>query len=133
MAPGLGPRRRIPDDALVVSMFARIEPMKGQVDFVHCMGRLATRHPQLYGVMCGPADKSSTYWRTIERLVDEYGLEDGSSSPVTSGLRSRTTSWRRPAVVVHPSHAESFGLAVLEAMARGAGRASWPPPTAPAS
>jgi len=111
----------IPDDAVVVSMFARIEPMKGQVDFVHCLGRLAARYPRLHGVMCGPADKASAYWGTIERLVEQYGLGDRLIVPgdVRPPLKDDVVA--ASAVVVHPSHAESFGLAVLEAM--GAGRA----------
>ena len=111
----------IPDDAVVVSMFARIEPMKGQVDFVHCLGRLAARYPTLHGVMCGPADKSSPYWRTIERLVDEYRLGDRLIVPGDIRPPLKDDVVAASAVVVHPSHAESFGLAVLEAM--GAGRA----------
>ncbi len=109
----------IPDDALVLSMFARVGPMKGQADFVQCIGRLATRYPNLYGVMCGPADKGSAYWRKLEGLVSEYGLETRLIIPgdVRPPLKDDLVAGSD--VVVHPSHAESFGLAVLEAMAAG--------------
>ncbi len=78
----------IPGDALVLSMFARVGPMKGQADFVHAMGRLATHYPRLYGVMCGPADKRlertgtpcNSWWRNT-------ASGNGSSSPVTCDRR----------------------------------------------
>ncbi len=104
---------------MVLSMFARVGPMKGQVDFVHCVGRLAARHRSLYAVMCGPADKSSAYWRKLEGLVTHYGLEERLIIPgdVRPPLKDDLVAGSD--VVVHPSHAESFGLAVLEAMAAG--------------
>jgi glycosyltransferase involved in cell wall biosynthesis len=109
----------IPPDALVISMFARIEPMKGQADFVRCLGGLVPSHPNLYGVMCGPADKESRYWRTLERLVCEYGLGERLIIPGDVRPPRKDDVVAGSDVVVHPSHAESFGLAVLEAMAAG--------------
>jgi glycosyltransferase involved in cell wall biosynthesis len=109
----------IPADAQVVSMFARVGPMKGQADFVRCLGRLAHVHHNLYGVMCGPADRGSRYWRTLEGLVGDLGLGERLIIPgdVRSPLKEDIVAGSD--VVVHPSHAESFGLAVLEAMAAG--------------
>jgi glycosyltransferase involved in cell wall biosynthesis len=109
----------IPADALVVSMFARVGAMKGQADFVRCVGRLARTRKDLYGVMCGPADKASPYWRTLEGLVREFDLNGRLIIPgdVRPPLKDDVVAGSD--VVVHPSHAESFGLAVLEAMAAG--------------
>ncbi len=109
----------IPGDALVLSMFARVGVMKGQADFVTALGRLSTRFPNLYGVMCGPADKSSAYWGRLQRLVAEHGLEERLVIPgdVRPPLKDDVVAGSD--IVVHPSHAESFGLAVLEAMAAG--------------
>jgi glycosyltransferase involved in cell wall biosynthesis len=109
----------IPSDALVLSMFARVGAMKGQADFVNAMGRLTARYPNLYGVMCGPADKGSGYWRNLERLVEQYDLGQRLMIPgdVRPPLKHDLVAGSD--IVVHPSHAESFGLAVLEAMAAG--------------
>ncbi len=110
---------RIPGDALVLSMFARVGLMKGQADFVAALGRLSTRFPNLYGVMCGPADEGSAYWRRLQRLVVEHHLEERLLIPgdVRPPLKDDLVAGSD--IVVHPSHAESFGLAVLEAMAAG--------------
>jgi glycosyltransferase involved in cell wall biosynthesis len=109
----------IPADALVASMFARVGPMKGQADFVEAIGRLAGRYPNLYGVMCGPADKGSGYWHRLQALVAEHGLGERLMIPgdVRAPLKDDLVAGSD--VVVHPSYAESFGLAVLEAMAAG--------------
>ena len=109
----------IPQDAPMVSMFARIEPMKGQADFVRSFAGLSASHPRLYGVMCGPADKGSPYWRRLEGLVRDHGLGDRLIIPgdVRPPLKDDVVA--ASDIVVHPSHAESFGLAVLEAMAAG--------------
>jgi glycosyltransferase involved in cell wall biosynthesis len=109
----------IPEDALVASMFARVGPMKGQADFIAAIGALAGRYPDLYGVMCGPADKGSAYWRRLQALVAEHGLAERLIIPgdVRPPLKDDLVAGSD--VVVHPSHAESFGLAVLEAMAAG--------------
>jgi len=109
----------IPNDALVLSMFARVGRMKGQADFVGCMGHLVTRYPNLYGVMCGPADKASGYWRLLEGLVREHGLGERLIIPGDVRPPLKDDLVAASDVVVHPSHAESFGLAVLEAMAAG--------------
>jgi glycosyltransferase involved in cell wall biosynthesis len=120
---GDAPRARralgLPDDAEVISMFARIEPMKGQVDFVECLGRLARHRPRLYGVMCGPADQGAPYWHRIQTRAHDLDLGDRLLIPGDVRPPLRDDVMAASAVVVHPSHAESFGLAVLEAMAAG--------------
>jgi glycosyltransferase involved in cell wall biosynthesis len=109
----------LPQDALVLSMYARIEPMKGQVDFVQSLARLAPERPNLYAVMCGPADRSAAYWRRLIDLVERHDLAKRLVIPgdVRPPLKDDLVAGSD--VVVHPSHAESFGLAVLEAMAAG--------------
>ena len=109
----------IPADPRVLSMFARVGPMKGQVDFVSALGHLKTRYPNVYGVMCGPADKGSDYWRTLENLVRDNGLGERLVIPGDVRPPLKDDLVATSDVVVHPSHAESFGLAVLEAMAAG--------------
>lgn len=109
----------IPPDALVLSMFARVVPVKGQADFIECLGRLLSRHPDLYGVMCGPGDRGGAYWERLEELSRHYGLGERLLMPgdVRPPLKHDVVAGSD--VVLHPSRAEPFGLAVLEAMAAG--------------
>jgi len=109
----------IPAGSLVLSMFALVGPMKGQADFVECLGRLSARFPNVYGVMCGPADKGSAYWRKLEGLARDHGLGDRLIIPGDVRPPLKHDLVAASDVIVHPSHAESFGLAVLEAMAAG--------------
>ena len=91
----------IPDDALVLSMFARVGQMKGQADFVEAVGRLQGRYPRLYGVMCGPADKTSAYWHKLQDLVARYDLSErllipGDVRTPVEGRPRRGVRRRRP-------------------------------------
>lgn len=109
----------IPDDAPLISMFARVEPMKGESDFVTCMGLLSEKHEGLYGLMCGPGDRQGEYWGHLEDLIRKYNLGERLVMPgdIRPPLKDDLTA--ASDVAVHPSHAESFGLAILEAMAAG--------------
>jgi glycosyltransferase involved in cell wall biosynthesis len=107
----------IPSDVPVVSMFARVDPMKGQADFITCVAGLKPTHADLYAVMCGPGDRHGRYWQDLDELARRFELGDQLLMPgdVRSPLKEDIVAGSD--VVVHPSHAESFGLAVLEAMA----------------
>jgi glycosyltransferase involved in cell wall biosynthesis len=109
----------IPDDAQVISMFARVVSQKGQADFVECLGRLSTSHPDLYGVMCGPGDRTGAYWRQLEALKDRHGLAHRLFMPGDIRPPLKDDIVAGSDVVVHPARSEPFGLAVLEAMAAG--------------
>ncbi|HLI72805.1 MAG TPA: glycosyltransferase family 4 protein [Acidimicrobiales bacterium] len=109
----------LPPDVPIVSTFARVEPMKGQADLVRAVGLLGNDHADLHVVMCGPGDRNSPYRRHVDELSVAFHLEDRVVMPgdVRSPLKEDIVA--ASDVVAHPSHAEAFGLAVLEAMAAG--------------
>ena len=109
----------IPEDATVVSMFARFGAMKGQMEFVRCFASLAGDHPELYGVMCGIRRPHSAYGRRVQSALDALGLGDRLLTPGYVASPEKDDVVAASDLVVHPSRAESFGLAVLEAMAAG--------------
>jgi glycosyltransferase involved in cell wall biosynthesis/GT2 family glycosyltransferase len=109
----------IPDDAVLLSMFARVDRAKGGADFVECLGKLAPGHPKLVGIMCGPGDPTSEYWKELEAMAEERGLGARFLMPGDVRPPVKDDVVAASAVVVHPSRAEAFGLAVLEAMAAG--------------
>jgi glycosyltransferase involved in cell wall biosynthesis/GT2 family glycosyltransferase len=107
----------IPDDVQVVSMFGRVFPMKGQKDFVECVARLNAQGRKLFAVMCGGGDREDPYWRHLDELKERHGLSERLLMPgyVSPPLKDDIVA--ASDVVIHPSHAESFGLAIAEAMA----------------
>ena len=109
----------IPDDALVLSMFARVGPMKGQADFVHCRGPPGPALSQPLRRDVRARRQGLGLLAQAQGLVAEYGLGERLIIPgdVRPPLKDDLVAGSD--VVVHPSHAESFGLAVLEAMAAG--------------
>jgi glycosyltransferase involved in cell wall biosynthesis len=109
----------IPDRAQVISMFGRIVSQKGQADFLECLGRLHPRHRDLYGIVCGPGDRTSAYWHKLEAIRDRYGLRDRLFVPGDVRPPLKDDIVAASDVVVHPARSEPFGLAVLEAMAAG--------------
>jgi glycosyltransferase involved in cell wall biosynthesis len=109
----------IPDGAQVISMFARVVSQKGQADFVECLGRLSASHPDLYGIMCGPGDRTGSYWRKLETIKERYGLADRLFMPGDIRPPLKDDIVAGSDVVVHPARSEPFGLAVVEAMAAG--------------
>jgi glycosyltransferase involved in cell wall biosynthesis/GT2 family glycosyltransferase len=109
----------IPDDAELLSMFARVDRTKGGADFVECLGKLLPQRPHLYGIMCGPGDPASDYWRALEARAEELGLGAHFQMPGDVRPPMKDDVVAASTVVLHPSRAEAFGLAVLEAMAAG--------------
>ncbi len=110
--------RNISFDAPVVGTLGELKKLKGQEDFVIAAGEIVKTFPDTHFVVVG-VDNSidQNYRRKLKRLVKVFGLakqftfldwiED--TAPFLSALD----------VFVSPSHSESFGLAILEAMASG--------------
>lgn len=108
----------IPADALVVGTLGELKPLKGQRDFVLAANEVAKTNPNAYFVVVGidnTIDKK--FRRELRRLAKVFGLEQrflwldwlDDTPPFFSAID----------MFVSPSHSESFGLAILEAMAHG--------------
>lgn len=114
-------RRRlgVPDRARLVSMFARMDPAKGQRAFIETLAGLRRDRPDVYGAACGLGWPGGPYWTKLEGWRDEHGLDGFLVMPGHLTPAERDDVVAASDVVLHPSVAESFGLAVLEAMAAG--------------
>lgn len=108
----------IPGNAPLVVSVGELLPLKGQRDFVLAAGEIVKRIPDCRFVVAGrdhSIDKS--FRRELKRLVKVFGLDDrflwldwlDDLSPLLAAAD----------VFVSPSHSESFGLAILDAMAAG--------------
>jgi glycosyltransferase involved in cell wall biosynthesis len=109
---------QIPFDAPLVGTLGELKELKGQRDFVLAAHEILKEFPDCRFVVAGKdnsADKS--FRRELRRLAGVLGMTDrffwldwlDDTSPFFAAID----------VFVSPSHSESFGLAILEAMAYG--------------
>ncbi len=108
----------IPYDARLITTIGELKPLKGQEDFVLAAQIVAEKFPDTYFAMIGKDNSlDQSFRRKLKRLVKVFGLEDRflwlNWVIDTAGLLHASD------VYVSPSHSESFGLAILEAMAAG--------------
>ena len=105
-------------DAQLVGTIGELKILKGQRDFVLAANILAEKFPDIYFVSSGKDNSlKKEFRRELKRLVKVFDLEDRflfldwveNTAPLLAALD----------VFVSASHTESFGLAILEAMASG--------------
>ena len=108
----------IPADAPLVGTLGELKELKGQRDFVLAAHEVVKAVPDARFVVVGKdhtMDRS--FRRDLKRLVSVLGMEEKflwlDWLDDTSGFYSTVD------VFVSPSHSESFGLAMLEAMLHG--------------
>ncbi len=106
-------------DARLVGVVGELKPLKGQRDFVLAAYEIARQFPEAFFVVVGKEyQRNKSFRAELKRLVKVFSLTANflfldwveDSAPLLSALD----------VFVSPSHSESFGLAILEALANGA-------------
>ncbi|ATB34737.1 glycosyl transferase [Cystobacter fuscus] len=97
-----------------VGVVGRIRPPKGQGDFVEAVRPLLSEFPQWRAVLVGQArGRGDKAWAHQLRASTADGL-------VLAGEHADVVPWYQGMdIIVQPSHAESFGMVLLEAMASG--------------
>lgn len=108
----------IPFDAPLVSTLGELKLLKGQRDLVLAAAELHKREPNVRFVIAGKDNSMDQHFRReIKRLSRVLGL-DGSIVWL-DWLDDIRPLLAASDLFVSPSHSESFGLAILDAMAAG--------------
>lgn len=105
-------------DAPLVGTVGELKRLKGQQDFVLAANEIVKKFPDAHFTIVGTDNSfKKDFRRELKRLVKIFGLEDRflflDWVEDTAPLLAATD------VFVSASHSESFGLAILEAMASG--------------
>ncbi|MBX7054568.1 MAG: glycosyltransferase family 4 protein [Pyrinomonadaceae bacterium] len=108
----------IPPDAKIVGTIGELKPLKGQRDLVLAANEIAKTDDKAYFVVAGKDNTADRrFRRELRRLVKVFGLE--KRFLWLDWLEDTSPFFAAVDVFVSPSHSESFGLALLEAMTRG--------------
>lgn len=108
----------IPSEALLVVTIGELLVLKGQRDFVLAANEILKRHPECWFVIAGRDNSiDQKFRRELRRLVKVLGHED--KFLWLDWLDDISPLLYAADLFVSPSHSESFGLAILDAMAAG--------------
>jgi glycosyltransferase involved in cell wall biosynthesis len=108
----------IPSDSPLISTLGELKVLKGQRDFVLAANEVVKQHPDARFVIAGKDNSiDKKFRREIKRLVRVLGME--SNFLWLDWLDDIRPLLAATDIFVSPSHSESFGLAILDAMAAG--------------
>jgi glycosyltransferase involved in cell wall biosynthesis len=109
----------IPRDAPLVVTLGELKPLKGQRDFVLAANEVLKHHEDAYFVIAGKDNSiDQKFRRELKRLAKVLGIVD--RIVWLDWLDDISQLLAAADIFVSPSHSESFGLAILDAMASGA-------------
>lgn len=100
-----------------VLFLGRIDPKKGLDLLVPAFAQAAAAVPEARLVLAGP--DNSGYMKVVEKMIARHGLQPSVSYVGMLLGEEKLEALRSAAVLVLPSYSESFGMAVIEALACG--------------
>jgi glycosyltransferase involved in cell wall biosynthesis len=105
----------ISDDEILIGMIARFSPGKGHEEFLQSAETLSSKYKNLKYIIVGEASRGEDeYANGIKSLTDKLGI----TNIIFAGFRSDTPDVLSAFdIFIFPSHAEAFGIALIEAMA----------------
>lgn len=106
----------VPADALLIGTVGEIKPLKGQEEFLRAAAKIADHRDDVYFIIAGIDSSLGKENRArIEYLTDQLGLRERVR--FVEWVQNIASLYAALDVFVSPSRAESFGLAIVEAMA----------------
>jgi glycosyltransferase involved in cell wall biosynthesis len=110
--------RAEPHRGLLVGSIGELRTLKRHDDFIRAAARIAARVPDVHFVLAGvDTSASGDVRKHLERLVEELGLTN--QFRFLDWVEHAETLLSSMDVFVSASETESFGLAIVEAMAAG--------------
>jgi glycosyltransferase involved in cell wall biosynthesis len=105
----------IPSERRLIGLVGRVCRLKGHIEMIDAMRLLKSEHPDAHLMLVGRVEQQ--FQEELESAVAEAGISDrltmtGIRHDVARLIDSFTLS-------TMPSHMETFGIAAVEAMARG--------------
>lgn len=108
----------IPFDAFLIGTVGELKLLKGQRDFILAANVVAQKYPDARFVIVGRDNSfKKEFRRELKRLVKIFRLED--CFLWLDWVEETASLFAALDVFVSASHSESFGLAILDAMANG--------------
>lgn len=106
---------RISNNEILIGMTGRFSPGKGHEEFLAAAKELCSRHSNLRFMIVGEASRGEEeYAGSIKELAGKFGIND---KVIFTGYRSDIPEILAALdIYLFPSHAEAFGLALVEAM-----------------
>lgn len=112
-------RHGLPDTARLIVSLGGIQRRKGQLDLIEAVALLRPDLPNFSDLAVLLAGEASdpAYLATLKTRLAELSLED--TVHLIGFEPDVRTLLAHAEILVHPSHSEGFGMAILEAMAAG--------------
>lgn len=108
---------KIKENELAIGMLARFTPGKGHEEFLFAANELNKKYDNLKFLIIGESSyKENDYEERIKKMANDYNFKN----IIFTGFRSDTEFVLAALdIFVFPSHAEAFGIALIEAMSMG--------------
>lgn len=105
-------------DENLIGAVGELKKLKGQEDFILAANEIIKKFPKTHFLIVGTDNSfDQSFRRQLKRLVKVFDLEEKFT--FLDWLEDLTPVLAAIDIFVSPSHTESFGLAILEAMACG--------------
>jgi len=107
----------ITEDKKIIGVIGRIDPAKGQIEFINAIPEIIKEHQNAHFVIVGKttAAKEMDYLTELKNRIKELGI--GSCVTFTGFCSDVSLPMSAIDIFVMPSYFEAFGLIAIEAMA----------------